>query len=103
MSDSDLIVDDKLLVKTAKSLKKIQYEFEHTEEHQDDLKGVWGSGQIAGAMDDFADNWDYHRKQLLESIKTVGELAEGCHQAFKDLDQKLAKATQPSHSNGGGK
>jgi hypothetical protein len=60
MSDSDLVVDDTLLVKTAKSLKKIQYEFEHTEEHQNDLKGVWGSGEITGAMDDFADNWDYH-------------------------------------------
>ncbi|WP_405915651.1 hypothetical protein [Streptomyces sp. NBC_00728] len=82
---SDLIVDDDLLMKSARNLKKIQYEFENTDRHQRDLKGIWGSGPIAGAMDAFADNWDYHRKQLLDSIKTVGTLAEDCHKAFRDL------------------
>ncbi|WRZ89522.1 hypothetical protein OHB54_10870 [Streptomyces sp. NBC_01007] len=54
---SDLIVDDDLLMKSARSLKKIQHEFEDTDSHQRDLKGIWGSGQIAGAMDAFADNY----------------------------------------------
>ena len=91
---SDLIVDDELLKKSAGSLRKIQYEFEHTDKHQEDLKGIWGSGEIAGAMDTFADNWNYHRKQLLDSIKTVGELTEDCHKAFKDLDHKLEQSTK---------
>ncbi|MGW7424775.1 hypothetical protein ACWGJB_32895 [Streptomyces sp. NPDC054813] len=90
----DLAVDDRLLVKTAKTLSKIQYEFEHTEDHQGDLRKIWGSGDVAGAMDHFADNWSYHRKQLLSSVRTVGELAEKCHEAFRELDQKLAKTAQ---------
>lgn len=100
---SDLIVDDDLLKKSARSLKKIQNEFEHTEKHQSDLKRIWGSGEIAKAMDDFADNWDYHRKQLLDSIKTVGELTEKCHEAFRDLDHKLEKSTRGTgHGKGKG-
>ncbi|MGW2646754.1 hypothetical protein ACWC2T_17965 [Streptomyces sp. NPDC001393] len=91
---SDLIVNDDLLKKSARSLKKIQYEFEHTDKHQRDLKGIWGSGRIAGAMDAFADNWDYHRKQLLDSIKTVGTLIDDCHKAFQDLDHKLERSTK---------
>jgi hypothetical protein len=91
---SDLIVDDDLLMKSARSLKKIQHEFEDTDSHQRDLKGIWGSGQIAGAMDAFADNWDYHRKQLLDSISTVGTLTEDCHKAFRDLDHKLERSTK---------
>ncbi|WP_369391202.1 hypothetical protein AB5J72_28830 [Streptomyces sp. CG1] len=92
---SDLVVNDVLLLKMAKSLKKIQYEFEHTDQHQKDLKGVWGSSEIAGAMGQFADNWDYHRKQLLDSIKTVGELTQKCAEGFKNLDHGLAEATKP--------
>ncbi|MEU6009111.1 hypothetical protein [Streptomyces sp. NPDC047453] len=91
---SDLTVDGDLLKKSAKALKKIQYEFEHTEKHQKDLRGIWGSGQITSAMDGFADNWDYHRKQLLEAVKSVGELTDECHKAFKDLDRELEKATK---------
>ncbi|WP_326694262.1 MULTISPECIES: hypothetical protein [unclassified Streptomyces] len=93
---SDLTVDDSLLLKSARSLKKIQYEFEHTEDHQEDLKHIWGAQQIASAMDDFADNWSYHRKQLLESIKTVGTLTEKCHESFQELDHRLEKSTKPS-------
>ncbi|MFB6958159.1 hypothetical protein ACFCYB_14190 [Streptomyces sp. NPDC056309] len=91
---SDLIVDDDLLKKSAKALKKIQYEFEHTEKHQKDLRGIWGSSQITSAMDAFADNWDYHRKQLLEALKSVGGLTEECHKAFRDLDYELEKSTK---------
>lgn len=91
---SDLTVDGDLLKKSSKALKKIQYEFEHTEKHQKDLRGIWGSGQITSAMDAFADNWDYHRKQLLEAIKSVGELTEECHKAFRELDHELEKSTK---------
>ncbi|MFG2308812.1 hypothetical protein ACGFS9_09005 [Streptomyces sp. NPDC048566] len=97
---SDLIVDDDLLKKSARSLKKIRHEFEDTEKHQEDLKGIWGSGEIAGAMDDFADNWDYHRKQLLESIEAVGGLVEACHKAFQELDRKLEKSTEGKKGSG---
>ncbi|WP_445528262.1 hypothetical protein [Streptomyces cyslabdanicus] len=91
---TDLTVDDDLLKKSAKALKKIQYEFEHTEKHQKDLRGIWGSSHITSAMDAFADNWDYRRKQLLGGIKGVGELTEECHKAFKDLDRELEKSTK---------
>lgn len=88
---SDLVVNADLLMESITSLHTIKYEFEHTSEHQHDLADDWGSGDIEHAMNSFAGNWNYHRKQLLSSIEAVGEMAEKSYEAFGDVDTKLEK------------
>ncbi|MGW3409043.1 hypothetical protein [Streptomyces sp. NBC_00564] len=92
MSKSDLIVDFELLEKSAKQLGEIQREFKNLDDWKDDIKSVVGASEIKEAMTDFIDNWDDNRKRLLESLESVGKMVEGTRDAFKKLDDDLAKA-----------
>ncbi|MFJ4832890.1 hypothetical protein ACIP79_23745 [Streptomyces sp. NPDC088747] len=92
MSKSDLIVDFDLLDKSAKQLSEIQREFKNLNGWKDDIESVVGAADIKRAMADFIDNWDDNRKRLLESLESVGKMVEGTRDAFKKLDDDLAKA-----------
>ncbi|MBV9025322.1 MAG: hypothetical protein JO362_16365 [Streptomycetaceae bacterium] len=87
---SDLKVSYDRLEESSKNLKRIQYELEHTGDHQRDIRGILGSGDIAHAMDDFANNWDYHRHKLLDQAKAMQEATEKTVEAFGDLETKLS-------------
>lgn len=91
----DLKVSYDELEESSKNLKSIQNELENTGGHQSDIKGELGSGDIAHGMDDFANNWDYHRHKLLDKIQAMGEAAEKAMDTFKDADKKLADAVKP--------
>ncbi|KAB1144182.1 hypothetical protein F7R91_22770 [Streptomyces luteolifulvus] len=88
---SDLIVDFALLSKSAKQLSEIQAEFKNLGEWKDDITSVVGASELKEAMTDFIDNWDDNRKRLLESLEEVGKQVEGTRDAFKGLDDELAK------------
>lgn len=89
---SDLIVDFDLLSTSAKQLNAIQNEFKNLGEWKDEIKSVVGASELKDAMTDFIDNWDDNRKRLLESLDSVGKMVEGTRDAFKNLDDDLAKA-----------
>ncbi|MFE0132450.1 hypothetical protein ACFWY6_12885 [Streptomyces sp. NPDC059037] len=92
MSGSDLIVDFQLLNKSASQLNAIENEFKNLDEWKDDVKSDVGASDIKDAMGDFVDNWDKNRKRLLESLGEVGKQVEGTRDAFKKLEDDLAKA-----------
>ncbi|KRV50885.1 hypothetical protein AQ490_13105 [Wenjunlia vitaminophila] len=87
---SDLCVSYDTLEDCESDLKTIQSEFEKCGERRDQLRGIWGSGEVADAMGDFVGNWDRHRKELVQSIKSVGEMVTNTLTTFKDTDKKLA-------------
>jgi hypothetical protein len=89
---SDLVVDFDLLNTSAKQLKAIQTEFKSLDEWKEDIEWVVGAPEIKDAMGQFIDNWDDNRKKLLDSLETVGKMVEGTRDAFKGLDDELAKA-----------
>lgn len=91
---TDLKVSYDKLEESSKNLQAVQRELEHTGDHQKDIKGSLGSGDIAHAMDDFANNWDYHRHKLLDQVKKMTELSEKTMEAFRDLDHKLAAGAE---------
>jgi uncharacterized protein YukE len=91
---SDLTVDFHLLNESAKQLGDIKREFTDLGEWKDDITSVVGAPQIKEAMKDFVDNWDKNRKRLLESLETVGKMVEETRDAFKGLDDDLAKANK---------
>ncbi len=92
MRDSDLTVDYEFLADCERKLGQLKKTFEDIENRRDDMKEHWGSGDIAGAMEDFVDNWDDYRTRLVESLESVGKLVAGTKKAFEDLDKQLAKA-----------
>jgi flagellar biosynthesis chaperone FliJ len=89
---SDLIVDFALLDTSSKQLKEIQREFKDLDEWKSDIKSVVGAAALKEAMTDFIDNWDDNRERLLEDLENVGKMVEGTRDAFKGLDDELAKS-----------
>ncbi|MFE6336233.1 hypothetical protein ACFVOK_23960 [Streptomyces sp. NPDC057798] len=94
MADPDLIVDYDFLMDSEKKLGQLKKTFEDLEDRRDDMKEHWGSGDVAGAMKKFVDNWDDYRTRLVESIESVGKLVASSKKAFEDLDEELAKANK---------
>ncbi|MGW2297341.1 WXG100 family type VII secretion target [Streptomyces violaceorubidus] len=94
---SDLTVDFELLKTSAKQLNAIRKEFKDLGEWKDDITSVVGASELKSAMKEFIDNWDDNRKRLVESLEEVGKMVEGTRDAFKSLDDELAKSGKKKH------
>lgn len=94
---SDLKVSYDKLEQSQKNLKAIKTELEDTVDHQKEVKGSLGSGDIAHAMSDFADNWEYHRRKIVDKVTSLTDLTEKTLEAFRDLDNKLGKGAEGDH------
>ncbi|MFD9329431.1 hypothetical protein [Streptomyces sp. NPDC060065] len=91
---ADVGVDYDYLYTIKRDLKTVRSEFKDCSAHQDDMRNQYGSLSVSGAMEQFADNWDDHRKELLTSIEKVGKLVEQSIEGFQKLDQDLADANK---------
>lgn len=90
----DLKVSYGKLEESGKNLKAVQTELANISGHEGDIRGSLGSGDIAHAMDDFANNWDYHRNKLLDKVKGLIEATEKTVEAFGDVDRKLSSGLE---------
>jgi len=88
---TDLKVTDDVLADSERLLTRLHSEFGGIGHHRDDLRHVWGAGEVAGAMDSFVDNWSWYRKKLLSSIESVGGLVSSSRETFRETDRHLAK------------
>ncbi|CAL9524184.1 hypothetical protein [Streptomyces sp. enrichment culture] len=91
---TDLGVDYDYLYTIKKDLKTVRNEFTTCSAHQESMKDEYGSDLVSGAMEKFTDNWDDHRKELLENIEKVGSLTEQAIQNFEKLDKELAEVNK---------
>jgi hypothetical protein len=87
---TDLKVDYATLDAAHQSLERIAAELEGADHRCEELAGVWGSPDVAGAMGSFAGNWDRHREKLLESVRSVGEMCAGTTETFRGCEQGLS-------------
>lgn len=87
---ADLKVDYAALDRAQLALSRIATEFDQMERHRDEIEDVWGSDRVREAMGGFAGNWDRHRRGLLESVRSVGEMCAGTAATFRDLERGLA-------------
>jgi uncharacterized protein YukE len=87
---ADLTVDYTLLDQTEKSLSSLISEFQNIKAQESGYDGAMGSGDIAGAMDGFAGNWDDHRAKLVGSMQSLGQMVNQTKQTFQKTDTKLA-------------
>jgi hypothetical protein len=92
---ADLKVDYQLLDTTERSLSNLVSEFTNIQAQEQAYDGAMGSGDIAGALGNFASNWDYHRKKLIGSMQALGGMVAETKKQFQQTDQKLkASLTQ---------
>jgi len=92
---ADLKVDYQLLDSTERNLSDLISQFQNIKAQTSDYNGAMGSGDIAGAMGSFAGNWDYHRKKLISSMQSLGQMVSETKKQFQDADNQLkASLTQ---------
>lgn len=87
---ADLKVDYAALDRAQLSLSRIATELDQMERHRADVEDIWGSDRVREAMSGFAGNWDRHRNQLLESVRSVGEMCAATAQTFREVENGLA-------------
>lgn len=87
---ADLKVDYTALNDSERSLQRIATELEGADARRDANARIWGSADVADAMEEFVGNWDRHRKQLVGSLKSVGEMCASSRDCFTGTDQQLA-------------
>ncbi|MEU6255550.1 hypothetical protein [Streptomyces sp. NPDC047043] len=88
---SDLQVDYDLLATSAKQLAQIRRKFKGLEDWKQEISSFLGDSRVQSAMRDFVDNWDNNRKRLVEEIEEVGKMVKTTSDAFKGLDDDLAR------------
>ena len=87
---TDLKVNYASLDDSERSLQQIATELEGADARRAANADIWGSSDIAEAMDEFVGNWDRHRKQLVESLRSVGEMCASSRGCFTGADQQLS-------------
>lgn len=86
MSDSDLIVDYDELNAIKKNFTTLQREFESCAANQDSMAEAYGHDSITFAMQEFADSWDEHRKDLMKQMGDVEKRVRKTIKSFKEAD-----------------
>jgi uncharacterized phage infection (PIP) family protein YhgE len=92
MASPDLLLNIKMLEETEKDLAAIVSEFEGADDFSDSVADATGQDHLADKVRDFATGWNEHRKDMLESIKTIHESVKKIYDSFDQTDKKLADA-----------
>jgi hypothetical protein len=87
----DLKVDYQALSFTHQTLGGLVSQFKDIQTQQARYDWAMGSGDVAGAMDNFAGNWNYHRQQLINSMNDLDSMVVAALEQFPKTDNQLAK------------
>jgi hypothetical protein len=93
---ADFVVDYSLLQQVDKTLKDLVNQFQNIQAQEQGYTGAYGSGDVAGAMDDFAGNWSYHRGKIVDSMNALSQSVEDVMSESKKYDSDLAKQLTPN-------
>jgi hypothetical protein len=87
---TDLKVTYRLLDEAERSLSSMRQEFSSVQAPDRQDAGSLGSADVASAMADFADNWEYHRRELASSMMALGQMLQDAKQKFQSADNNLS-------------
>lgn len=99
---ADLKVDFDALRASSTSLQQIADAFQGLESRVSGAEDDWGSSAIAGAMGDFAGNWDSHRRKVVQALGSLRELVDQALEGFEQTDRQLAGALETAGGGSGG-
>ncbi|RDD86335.1 hypothetical protein [Streptomyces parvulus] len=97
-----LLVDFTLLESSKKNLNDIKRALKDIEKHRADIQDIWGHDSIAGKMEDFVNNWDNYRRELLENVEDLGKQVETSLKSFEKLDIDLKNVAEKKNGKNGG-
>jgi pyridoxal/pyridoxine/pyridoxamine kinase len=92
---ADFVVDYSLLEQVDKTLKDLAGQFQNIQTQEQGYTPFYGSGDIAGAMDDFAGNWSYHRGKIVDSMNSLSSSVEEVMTETKKFDSDMTKQLTP--------
>jgi hypothetical protein len=88
----DLSIDLDLLESTETGLKKIARDIANMPALSNTLALATGDGALAGAVLDFAKNWDRKRHDMESALTSMAKSVGSIHDQFQDLDNQLGHA-----------
>jgi uncharacterized protein YukE len=97
---NDLVVDYDVLEASATSLARIGREFEDAARLGDQVRGCLGSGAVADAMDEFVDNWNRHRREIVSAIHDLDGATRSVMESFAEADRQLGESLEARGSTG---
>ncbi|MEY9904904.1 hypothetical protein ABIA35_001120 [Catenulispora sp. MAP12-49] len=80
-------------------LGRLRDEFNHSTDITGAASGEMGSGDVAGALGNFASDWSKKRDTLTKSLDTLAKTATECADAWDGLDGHLAQAIEKAFSS----
>jgi hypothetical protein len=89
-------INTTLLRDMGSSLGRLRDEFSHSSDITGAATGEMGSGDVAGALGNFASDWSTKRDQLTKGLDTLAKTATGSADHWDGLDSDLAKAIEKS-------
>jgi VIT1/CCC1 family predicted Fe2+/Mn2+ transporter len=92
MTDDHLKVSTTTLADIGRSLGTLKDEFEHSSTIVDSFHGFIGSGELAGALGDFAGDWSKKREELCGLLDELGKVADTAARTYDGIDEHLAAA-----------
>ncbi|MGH3384932.1 MAG: hypothetical protein ACRDO1_10175 [Nocardioidaceae bacterium] len=92
MSGERIQVEPDDLIDTGKALRYVATEFDAAGDISEEYGEIVGHSGLKDKLEDFADNWDDKRAEMLEAINGLGEASEGIGSAFVDADNQLYDA-----------
>jgi hypothetical protein len=89
---ADLRISYQDLETTKATMGSLVNEFQNIQTEQSQYDSAMGSGQVAGALNSFAGNWSYHRKQLLGKMEDLDGMVSEALTQFPKTDGGLASS-----------
>jgi hypothetical protein len=80
-------------------LGRLQSDYESASQVQEAAAGVFGYPGLAGAVEDFVDNWRHHRENQLETLSGTRESLQSITENY--LEQDRAGAAELRDQAGG--
>ncbi|MGP3972153.1 hypothetical protein [Streptomyces sp. 6N223] len=96
--EPDLVINYDEIEDLGTGLETIRSELENSEDIADEYAEDVSHGDLADALEEFADNWSDKRGEIIEEIGNLAEIARSVGEGFSTMDLQLAESTQPEEA-----
>lgn len=91
---SDLVVSTDEVRELGRKLRFIAAEFEDSEDIAEEYAEAVSHGDLAHELDEFAENWQSARTDLMENLQGLAEAAVSAAEGYEGLEQALVDALE---------
>jgi len=101
MSNAVLRVDTDALENAGRNMRAVHDAFVNAGDDADAVRSTIPHSGLQGAITEFAQNWQHHRRRLVKRMDDVAQSAEATAREFKSQDRALARALGQPQASGG--